>query len=110
MLIDTARFRTILRTNDITGGLLSWGYRHYLTALAEAVPDACADIPKVPGAGGIYKQLDGRRYQLMNNEVLVNSYYGDLVTAMIQRLNGIMSLRKNAYFTRCLRVSPERFR
>ncbi|MFN0104381.1 MAG: FkbM family methyltransferase [Bryobacteraceae bacterium] len=108
MNIETARLRTFLRSNAITGGLISWGWRHYLTALAEAVPDECADIPKVPGAGGIYKGPDDRRYQLMHNgvKVLVNSYYGDLVTEIIRRFRGHHEPQEERVFHAALASLP----
>lgn len=109
MNIETARLRTFLRTNPITGRLISWGWKHYLTAIAEGGPDDCADIPKVPGAGGVYDGPDGRRYQMMHNgiKVLVDSYYGDLTTQIVRHFRGHHEPQEERVFHAALQSLPD---
>lgn len=85
------------------------GWKHYLTAIAEAAPDDCASVPKVPGAGAIHQAPDGRRYQLMHNgvKVLVDSYYGDLNTRIIERFRGHHEPQDERVFHAALAALPD---
>lgn len=104
------RFRTFLRTNPVTGPLVTWGWRHYLTALAESRPDDCADIPKVPGAGEVFPGENGDPpYQRMHNglKIALDGYYSNLFTEIIRVLRGHHEPQEERVFHRILDDMPD---
>jgi FkbM family methyltransferase len=50
----------------------------------------CDALPKVPGAGGIQLDPDGRRIQIMHNgiRVMADGYYGPWMTRLIEQCGG----------------------
>ncbi|HEX4612056.1 MAG TPA: hypothetical protein VH092_27920, partial [Urbifossiella sp.] len=104
------RLRTFLRTNRMTGPLVTWAWRHYLTALAESLPGDCAGIPKVPGAGQVFARGPDadRPYQLMHNgvKVALDGYYDNLFTEVIRVLGGHHEPQEERVFHEILRGLP----
>jgi FkbM family methyltransferase len=106
--------RTFLRTNPVTGRLVRWGWRHYLTALAAARPTDCAGIPRVPEAGQIFQGvIDVDRtyppYQLMHNGIKVglDGYYSNLFTEVIRVLKGHHEPQEERVFAEVLPTLPD---
>jgi len=101
--------RTFLRTNRVTGGLVTWGWRHYLTAIAESLPADCDGIPKVPGAGRTVADPDGTAYHVMHNglKVVRNGYYDATFTEVIRVLRGHHEPQEERVFHEVLPALPD---
>ena len=107
-------FRTFLRTNPITGPFISWGWRHYVTAMCESAPDDCSYIPKVKEAGRIFNGsgksgVKSEPYQLMHNGVKIklDSYYKNLNTEIIKYFKGHHEPQEEKVFHEILKSLPE---
>lgn len=77
--------------------------------VAEATLCADADyIPKVPGAGTVSRDGNGNRVQLMHNGlvVLADSYYGNFVTQIIEKMKGHHEAQEEKVFHEVLKVIP----
>ena len=101
--------RTFLRTNPVTGRLVTWGWQHYLTALAEAAPGDCDPVPKVPGAGRTFADPDGTAYHLMHNglKVVANGYYDATFSEVIRVLRGHHEPQEERVFHEVLPALPD---
>lgn len=106
--------RTFLRTNRVTGALVRWGWRHYLTALAYARPNDCAGIPKVAGAGEVFTTDPDTGepctpFQMMHNGVRVglDGYYSNLFTEIIRVLRGHHEPQEERVFHEVLDTLPD---
>ena len=108
MNTDIQRIRTAIITSPLIGSMVRWGWRQYITAIATNAPNDCAEIPKVAGAGRCVLDSDGP-YQIMHNGVKVKlgSYYGDLNTALIEKLQGHHEPQEEKVFYRVLKELPK---
>ena len=69
---------------------------------------SCRDtdtIPKVPGAGGVFDQPSGARYQRMHNgvQVVAGGYHGEWMSEVIRRLQGHHEPQEEVLFDFALR-------
>ena len=102
--------RTWLRSSRLTGPLIQWGWRHYLTAMAELRPSDCDPIPKVPGAGRVVRDEASGPYQLMHNGIKasLNGYYSGLYSNVIRTLRGHHEPQEERAFHEVLQTLPEK--
>src|SRR4051794_33521430 len=113
--LNSQDFRTFLRTNPLTGSLVTWGFRHYVAAICESAPDDCSSIPKVADAGRIIEAGPGpsgenASCQVMHNGVLVkkDSYYGSLNTDLISRFRGHHEPQEEKVYFEVLKSLPDK--
>ncbi len=60
----------------------------------------CDPFPKVPDAGMVFEDVDGRRVQIMHNglRVLADGYYGTWMTDLIRLCRGHHEAREERTF------------